>query len=144
MEFKSIKKVCLLIIIFIIVFTIALIINIDKFPSGNQDNINKLVSLGFSQTQSEEVDKILTQCSLGDIGNTIEPLDEREYSDIKKEDYNKAYQTRIYDKKVSEFRTLNLYFNNDELIYMCNSNHMIQYYSIKDGVINDSHRLFTN
>lgn len=116
----------------------------ETLSSENKNIVDKFIKIGFSKDDSMAFYNIIKKCDIGAFSE--DDLQEVSKNDriLKEKNYDKAYACYVYDKKASESRFLHFYFSKNELVYICSSNHVIEYYSKEKGVINDSHRLFVN
>ena len=116
----------------------------ENLSNESKDIVDKFIKVRFSKDESIKIYDILKQCDIGVFSeDELQKVDKNDRI-LKEKKYDKAYSCYAYDKKVSEYRNIYIYFTKNEVVYICSSNHVIDYYSKKEGVINDSHRLFVN
>lgn len=149
---STIKKV----IIIILIMAFAIMIVTSTTPKKSRNNkyedlraeekiiVDKFKKVGFSQEDGMRILDIVQQCNLGAFSEeNLESVSKKDRI-LKEKKYDKAYASYVEDKKVSEYRNLYFYFKKNELVYICSSNYVIEYYSKEKGPIDDYHRTFVN
>lgn len=115
----------------------------DDLSYTEKENANKFIKKGFSIHNAISIMNIFKQCKLGEISGELEEGLSL-YNNSVNEQYDESYSCKIKDEYISEYRIINLYFFNKELVYVCNSNHLIIYYTKTDGIVDDYSRTIIN